>query len=172
MAATESSGQVVVCDAGPLIHLDELDCLRLLSDFPRVLVPLAVWNEVARHRPTALTCPEIAFERIGCRAPLGADLVELTRRLTLHAGELEALQLARESAANFLLTDDTAARLTARLLSIPVHGTIGILVRAIRRGQRTAAGVTMTLRSLQQRSTLLISTSLLHEIIRQIDPGS
>ena len=27
----------VVCDAGPIIHLDELDCLDLLSDFRQVL---------------------------------------------------------------------------------------------------------------------------------------
>jgi len=29
----------VVCDAGPLIHLHELDCLELVADFQTVLVP-------------------------------------------------------------------------------------------------------------------------------------
>jgi hypothetical protein len=43
----------VVCDAGPLIHLDELGVLDLLEDFDTVLVPDAVWNEVQRHRPQA-----------------------------------------------------------------------------------------------------------------------
>jgi hypothetical protein len=33
----------VVCDAGPLIHLDELDSLDLLCDFASVLVPRSVW---------------------------------------------------------------------------------------------------------------------------------
>ena len=34
MAGTNPSPeQIVVSDAGPLIHLDELDCLPLLSDF-------------------------------------------------------------------------------------------------------------------------------------------
>jgi predicted nucleic acid-binding protein len=42
---------VVVTDAGPLIHLDELDVLDLLNDFAEVLVPQAVWREVERHRP-------------------------------------------------------------------------------------------------------------------------
>ena len=32
MAKTEGFAKVVVCDAGPLIHLDELDCLDLLGD--------------------------------------------------------------------------------------------------------------------------------------------
>jgi hypothetical protein len=47
--AGDESPTIVVCDAGPLIHLDELGCLDLLSDFLQVLVPDAVWNEVARH---------------------------------------------------------------------------------------------------------------------------
>jgi len=46
MATTESPALIVVCDAGPLIHLDEIDALDLLADFPRVLVPDAVWREV------------------------------------------------------------------------------------------------------------------------------
>ena len=28
-----SHGSVAVCDAGPLIHLDELGCLQLLDEF-------------------------------------------------------------------------------------------------------------------------------------------
>jgi hypothetical protein len=50
---TEGQAEVV-CDAGPLIHLDELGCLALLCDFPLVLVPEDVWREVERHRPSAL----------------------------------------------------------------------------------------------------------------------
>lgn len=50
------SEQVVVCDAGPLIHLDEVACLDLLADFSTVLVPEVVWQEVTRHRPIMLLC--------------------------------------------------------------------------------------------------------------------
>ena len=39
-----------VCDAGPLIPLDELGCLSLLEDFDRVVVPAGVWEEVQNHR--------------------------------------------------------------------------------------------------------------------------
>ena len=45
----------VVCDAGPLIHLDELGQLDLLLDFAYVLVPTSVRGEVTRDRPRALT---------------------------------------------------------------------------------------------------------------------
>ena len=42
MAATEATPTLVVCDAGPLIHLDEVECLSLLTDFAEVLVPNVV----------------------------------------------------------------------------------------------------------------------------------
>ena len=48
---TERKTSLVVCDAGPLIHLDEVGCLDLLADFSEVLVPDAVRREVQRHRP-------------------------------------------------------------------------------------------------------------------------
>jgi hypothetical protein len=48
---------LVVSDAGPLIHLAELDSLALLAEFT-VWVPDAVWLEVSRHRPAALLQPE------------------------------------------------------------------------------------------------------------------
>ena len=74
MAATDPLARVVVCDAGPLIHLDELGCLALLSDFARVLVPALVWEEVARHRPSALTGSNVALEQLAVAAPLPTDL--------------------------------------------------------------------------------------------------
>lgn len=45
--------RIVVCDAGPLIHLDELGCLDLLNEFQEVLVPPIVWKEVEHDRPSA-----------------------------------------------------------------------------------------------------------------------
>jgi hypothetical protein len=36
----------VVCDAGPIIHLDELECLHLMEDFEKVFVPDVVRKEV------------------------------------------------------------------------------------------------------------------------------
>lgn len=43
--------RLVVCDAGPLIHLSELACLDLLLDFDHVLIPEIVAQEVAEASP-------------------------------------------------------------------------------------------------------------------------
>ena len=60
MEKTEE-GTAVVCDAGPLIHLDEVGCLDLLCDFTRVIILRAVWREVEYHRSEALRCPQVFF---------------------------------------------------------------------------------------------------------------
>ena len=51
---------IAVCDAGPLIHLDELESLSLLSDF-KVWVPKGVWKEVQLHRPAVFKQTQIPF---------------------------------------------------------------------------------------------------------------
>ncbi len=169
MAGSETPPVAVVCDAGPLIHLDECGCLDLLADFRQVLVPEAVWGEVARHRPSALSAGTVRLERIAADGAVSAELEALGRALLLHAGERAALQVAQESAGRWLLTDDTAARLAARSLSIPARGTIGILLRAIRRRQRTKAEALGILQALPHKSTLHLKQSWLKEIVREVE---
>jgi predicted nucleic acid-binding protein len=169
MAGNEPVLVAVVCEAGPLIHLDESGCLDLLADFQQVLVPEAVWAEVARHRPAALTAPAVRLEKIATGGPVSPELESLSRALLLHAGERAALQVAQESAGRWLLTDDTAARLAARSLNITAHGTIGILLRAIRRRQRTKAEVLAMLRALPRSTTLHLKRGFLNEIVRDVE---
>lgn len=57
------SSTVVIADAGPIIHLDELASLDLLADFGKVIVPETVWQEVQRHRPQALQSSGVPFIR-------------------------------------------------------------------------------------------------------------
>jgi predicted nucleic acid-binding protein len=161
--------QLVVCDAGPLIHLDELEALDLLNDFQSVLVPDAVWIEVEAHRPNLFDRMAGAFVRVGPRHPPPASLVALARRMPLHVGETQALQLAQEHGADLLLTDDTAARLAAKQMGLLVHGTLGILLRAVRRQQRDPRTVADLLRTIPSRSTLHIRANLLNEIIAEVE---
>lgn len=165
MATTEMR-KTVVCDAGPLIHLDELGCIDLLNDFAPVIIPNAVWDEVLRHRPSVLRAPAPHFERRSVTPH--AEIDALSALFALHRGEKEALALADEISGALLLTDDTAARLAAKTLEIAVHGSLGILVRAIRRGQRTKFEIVALLRDAPRNSSLHIRRSLLDEIIDEI----
>ncbi len=165
MAATELPQRVVVSDAGPIIHLDELDCLDVLSDFAEVLIPPIVWEEIEHHRPTALMTTSVVLREMSVSAEAPETLESLTRLFTLHRGELQALQLAMEQHADLILTDDTAARLAANSMGIPMHGTLGLLVRAFRRSQKSRAEVVRLLQLIPTQSTLHIKRTLLDELI-------
>jgi predicted nucleic acid-binding protein len=166
--AEVESPAIVVCDAGPLIHLDELGCIDLLSDFRKVLVPDAVWNEVARHRPSALRHRSVRLHRVNVTASREAELIKLAKAFSLGAGEFESLVLMGTLPDAILLTDDAEARIVATKLNYEVHGTIAILVRALQRQQRTKRQVLNLLRAIPRRSTLYISQSLLNSVIGQI----
>lgn len=169
MATTETQARTVVCDAGPLIHLDEVGALDLLADFPQVLVPEVVWQEVFRHRPAALVHPSVVLRRLTPVWPVPPQLETVAQVLSLHTGEWQALRMALAYSPARLLTDDTAARLAATSLGITAHGTIGILIRAIRRNQRTKDQVLTILRSIPAVSTLHLKRSLLEAVIRQVE---
>lgn len=169
MAAIDAATQIVVCDAGPLIHLDELGCVNLLADFSEILVPAAVWSEVAHHRPEALTTRGVPLRSVETSSTTSTNLEALARILPLHDGEREALKVAQELRADMMLTDDTAARLAAEALGIAVHGTIGILFRGIRRGNMTGSEVATLLQSIPSVTTLHIKRGLLSELIQRAE---
>ena len=169
MGESEGPGPLVVCDAGPLIHLDEIACLDLLSGFAAVWVPGAVWEEVESHRPSALAGGVVQLQRVPVPPAPSPELQALARLLTLHRGEVEALAVAAEHPGSLLLTDDTAARLAANSLKLRAHGTLGVLLRALRRGQRTKQEVLDTLRALPTASTLHLKRSLLDQVVRQVE---
>ncbi len=159
----------VVCDAGPLIHLAELECLDLLTDFRRVSVPEQVEVEVARHRPEALRSTKLNIRSI--EIPTTSRFQATLQAFSLDQGEQAALALALETPGAAILTDDAAARLAAKSLGVRTHGTIGVLLRAIRRERRSREQVVEILRHLPVRSTLHIKKSLLQEILQAVQEG-
>ena len=94
--------------------------------------------------------------------------LDLLADLALDAGEQEALALMRQQPGALLLTDDAAARLVAEQMGMRVHGTIGVLLRATRRGLRTPEQVLDLLVQLPEHSTLFIRPSLLSAIVRRV----
>lgn len=164
-------GAIVITDAGPLIHLDELDALAVLADFEQILVPDAVWREVEHHRPAALQGGAAVLLRQA--SPPASQIVDaLTSMFTLHLGEKEALICCLSHPDSLLLTDDTAARMAAKNLGLKAHGTVGLLIRAIRRQLRTKTEVLQLLADIPQRSTLHIRPAFLATVIREVNERS
>lgn len=162
------SAPVIICDAGPLIHLDELNCIELLTDFDTVLVPTQVWQEVQHHRPTALTHSTLKLQQINVVIDPSVIFQSLVHRFTLDLGEQAALSLMANYPTALLLTDDAAARQAAQTLNYSAYGTLGVLLRAIRRNQKSAAEVIHILQTLPTQSTLHIRRSFLQSVITEV----
>ena len=158
----------VVLDAGPIIHLDEIGCLSLLSDFDESFVPESVWKEIEHHRPSAFQETEVSFIKTNIGIENTGQVNILSNAFNLDSGEKEALSLCIQHPDSILLTDDTAARLAAKSLNIRSYGTIGVLLRAIRRNQLKPIEVIRYLEQIPSASTLFIKKSFLHEIIDEV----
>jgi len=83
---------VVIADAGPRIHLDELSSLDILADFGNIIVPNAVWFEVEHRRPQALKHQGVNLIRKNV-INFSTQVNALMPLYTLHLGEQEALHL-------------------------------------------------------------------------------
>jgi predicted nucleic acid-binding protein len=163
----------IAADAGPLIHLDELDCLDLLEDLGMICVPRAVAFEVARHRPQlSLVHRTENFRIVDVVGEPSERLLSLIAALGLNAGERDALTLMERLPTHLLLCDDAAARLAAESLGFQVRGTIGVLVRSIRTGKRSRQEILSLLKNLPQKSSLHISRRLLFQVIAEIEKST
>lgn len=116
----------VVSNASPLIALQQIGELELLHKlFGEIVIPPAVAHEVA----PSVTLPSWAEGR-----PLQQPMAGEILRASLGAGESEAISLAQEIRAAWLLLDERPARRLAQALGLRVAGTLGLLNRAKERG--------------------------------------
>jgi len=164
MVKTESSN-VVICDAGPIIHLHELEQLSLLGDFSKVFVTETVLKEVEKHR--LIDFSDLSIDIVLAPA-VDSQLSALATAFCLHAGEISALSFARTKSDVLFLTDDTAARLAARQMNLRVHGTLGILIRSVRRGLKTSSEIKACIQSIPSRSTLHIKATLIRSAVKDL----
>lgn len=126
--------RVVVVNTTPLIALSLIDRLHFLQAlYETVLIPPAVQEEVLRGGSRGTGVAELkqaAWIRIvELREPERADMLS-----DLDRGEAEVLALALEVRADLTIIDERLARRHARRLGVPLSGTLGVLLRAKRRG--------------------------------------
>jgi predicted nucleic acid-binding protein len=153
---------VAVADAGPLIHLREIDHLPLLNIFPEVHVPDAVWAEVvASGRVDEAALSFAAIRRTTVEQRHIASLSTpggVARRL--HRGELECLVLCSTLRGSVLLPDDLAARQAATAHGVRAVGSLGIIVRAYKKTLLSRSDAEALLHRLQDQSSLFITRTI------------
>lgn len=118
----------VVSNSSPLISLFNIGRLELLQMiYGRIIVPQGVYEEVFGEGKMQ-DIEWLTVKRI-------KDL-RLQKYLSplLHKGEAEVIVLAKEINADLAIIDDYLARKYAQYLGLTITGTLGVIVKAKRRG--------------------------------------
>jgi len=164
-----SAGEIIaVLDAGPLIHLDELGSLSLLSGYREVLLPDVVESEAKKHRPQIQIDSISGLIRVSSQSATTESMFELAAEFGLHAGELAAIAALKEHHGDCLLSDDAAARALAEAIGFQVRGTVGLILRSWQRKQISKAAACDLLKALPVRSTLHLRPGFLENVLEQI----
>ena len=150
---------IVVADTSPinyLVLIGEIDLLPQI--FRKVLVPEAVWRELAASGSPQVVKDWIATGPawVNVESPTAIDAT-----IRLGKGEVEAISLAKERKAELVLIDDRKARRAAIDRGLEVAGTINILEIAARRG---LIDLSIAFKNLQ-RTNFRIAPRLLNEIL-------
>lgn len=146
----------VVSNTSPLIFLAKLDAFGLLACFTAISIPTAVLKECE-----GLELPKsINVVDLGAKAQAAAH-ANLGR---LHRGELEAIVLAAQIKADYVLMDDAKARSFAKTKGVKPMGTIGVLLLANKQGLLSDERGKRYLDALKDEHGLYISESLFETV--------
>ena len=124
----------VVVNASPLITLFNSGQAELLPElFSEVLVPDAVWLEVAEGGHQDIAAQAIRFAQWVKRLP--PTLPDpMVMAWDAGPGETAVISLARTASDLRAVVDDDYARRCARVLGVKTLGTCGVILLAKRRG--------------------------------------
>ncbi len=159
--------RIIVCDTGPLLHLSEAGAIHLLSLAGEILIP-------------SLVAIEFEANAQGWHPPQWVKVVDLekstrqkaekwVRAKQIDGGEAEAIGLALQEHADWLLTDDAQARQFAESVGLEVHGSIGILLWNVANENILDKALALQLLGNLASSSLWISDRVLQEARRAID---
>ncbi|MFZ2404127.1 MAG: DUF3368 domain-containing protein [Methylobacter sp.] len=147
----------IVLNTSPIIFLSKVDSLKLLAEVSdEIYTPAAVVNELNEVTPPP-------FIKAATLSVVGAAYVQgaLGR---LHQGELEAIILAQEIAADYVVLDDLLARRKAHSLAVDVIGTVGLLLLLEKRKLLSAEQTWQKLQQLTGQHGMYLAPQLLQQI--------
>jgi len=161
---------VAVADAGPLIHLTEIGCLRLLRIFDILNIPDEVWSEtVEQGRVSQSDLVGLGgIQRHTLSDPEVVQFVHRNGLKDLQKGECECLCLCEQVDVSVLLTDDLAVREAAKRLNLTPVGSLGIVVRAYRLGRISLIDAERHIASLYDVSSLFVTRAIVELASEQL----
>jgi uncharacterized protein len=154
---------LVVSDTSPIINLATIEHLHLLPElFSEIVIPSAVFNEVAgpgSHEPGAKEIKEASWVKV-LAVPTQPLLPQLLH--DLDQGEAEAIVLALDIKAEYVLIDEILGRKIALSYNLQPLGVLGILLLAKQR--ELIESVTPLMDRLRKEANFYIDSRLYQHI--------
>lgn len=126
---------LVVSDTSPIINLATIGHLHLLPElFTEIVIPSAVFDEIAgegNNEPGSVEVKTASWVRV-LPVPVQPLISQLLQGLD--QGEAEAIVLALDIKADYVLMDETLGRQIAVTYHLQPLGLLGILVLAKHKG--------------------------------------
>lgn len=147
----------IVLNTSPIIFLGKINRLHLLEKcVSEIIAPKNVVVELGDY-----ALPD--FIRVETLSMVGLSYVKGAMG-RLHEGELSAMVLAQEIAADFVILDDLLARQKAKRLGLKVMGTLGLLLLMAKRELLTNQQVWDLIMDLTQRNGMYLSPKMIEQI--------
>jgi hypothetical protein len=159
---------LVVSDTSPILNLAVIDRLSLIREqFMTVAIPKGVLEElrVGENLPGSkkiLDALDAKWRQVE-EVQDSSMLRILTRELD--AGEAEAIALALETRAQWVILDESEARRIAKNLGLKVTGVLGILLRACR--QKRLPSIKSEMERLREKAGFYIADHLFEDLLEQ-----
>lgn len=163
---------LVVSDTSPVLNLAIIGRLDLLQQqFGKIWLPPAVADELRIWQDLPGSA---AMRRAWSAGWLASESVEDRVRVTilqreLDLGEAEAIALALQKRANWLLLDEREGRRVAKSLGLKVTGALGVLLRARLDGQLSSLREAMD--QLRDLADFRIGADLYNQLIQAAQEG-
>ncbi|MBI4170566.1 MAG: hypothetical protein HY514_02645 [Candidatus Aenigmarchaeota archaeon] len=160
-----------ISDSGPLIHLAQIGSLKALRIIKKIYIPEEVYNETCSSN--FLGSKEI--KSLGLILVKNLDNASkdmakiIAEEYSLDIGESQCIALASQDNIKLLFTDDLSARVIAENSGLEVHGTVGIILRAYKKGIMSKKAAIQSIRYLKEKSSLFITSDLIEYILKEIE---
>ncbi|OGI65350.1 hypothetical protein A2647_05315 [Candidatus Nomurabacteria bacterium RIFCSPHIGHO2_01_FULL_40_24b] len=157
-------GSKAVSNTGPIIHLTEINLIKILNIFQNITIPEEVKKELIKNN-----VPIPKRIKITKLKPESKDKTKiLTNEYNLDLGEAEAISLALQEKVDYFLTDDLDARQIAKEFKLETHGTIGIILRAFKEKIISKEKTIEKIKELKTNSSLFITQDLISEVVESV----
>ena len=155
---------LVISDTSPitnLIQIGELDLLKKLFD--EIIIPKKVYQELADYEGQKREIDK--REWIILKEVANTEAIRQMRKL-LDPGEAEAILLAKELNADFLIIDERKGRQIAEDYGLRIIGLLGVLVRGKQKGH--ILYLKPTLDKLIDQAGFRVSAKLYDKILHEV----